>query len=191
MHLVFVSWFGTHTMVCSHTDLHCSLSRNAQAVPVLSVTSRFGGAVSWVIRSRQLVISWLGIAASCVRQFAELCAFVSDWCGCSSNYVLVNEDHSYLVGLHFATPLITSCDVQLNCDSQPFILGVWCREVRFDEDADRMRRKLEEMITISGVHVDLEEYPSSESGGWGGAVVEDGTNGGYVWKVRRTGDSAY
>lgn len=55
--------------------------------------------------------------------------------------------------------------------------------MRFDEDADRMRRKLEEMTTISGVYVDLEEYPSSESGGWGGAAVEDGTSGGYVWKV--------
>ncbi|CAM9544469.1 unnamed protein product, partial [Hapterophycus canaliculatus] len=58
------------------------------------------------------------------------------------------------------------------------------REVRFDEDGDRMRRKLQEMSTISDVYVDLEEYPSSESGGWGGAAVEDGTGGGYVWKVR-------
>lgn len=68
--------------------------------------------------------------------------------------------------------------------SQPYLLGLGCREVRFDEDADRMRRKLEEMSTISGVYVDLEEYPSSESGGWGGAAVEDGTSGGYVWKVK-------
>lgn len=58
-----------------------------------------------------------------------------------------------------------------------------CREVTFDEDADRMRRKLEEMSTISRVHVDLESYPSSTSGGWGGTAVDDGTEGGYVWKV--------
>lgn len=58
------------------------------------------------------------------------------------------------------------------------------REVRFDEDADRMRRKLQEMSTISDVYVDLEEYPSSGSGGWGGTAVDDGTAGGYVWKVR-------
>lgn len=58
------------------------------------------------------------------------------------------------------------------------------REVRFDEDVDRMRRKLEEMSTISDVYVDLEEYPSADGGGWGGAAVDDGTPGGYVWKVR-------
>ncbi|CAM9932498.1 unnamed protein product, partial [Ectocarpus sp. 13 AM-2016] len=58
------------------------------------------------------------------------------------------------------------------------------REVKFDEDADRMRRKLEEMSTISDVYIDLEKYPSSDSGGWGGTAVEDGTAGGYVWKLR-------
>lgn len=58
------------------------------------------------------------------------------------------------------------------------------REVRFDEDVDRMRRKLEEMSTISDVYVDLEEYPSTDKGGWGGTAVDDGTPGGYVWKVR-------
>lgn len=46
-----------------------------------------------------------------------------------------------------------------------------------------MKRKLEEMTTISSVHVDLEPYPSSSSGGWGGIAVHDGTEGGYVWKV--------
>lgn len=58
------------------------------------------------------------------------------------------------------------------------------RKVRFDEDVNRMRRKLEEMSTISDVYVDLEEYPSAGEGGWGGAAVDDGTLGGYVWKVR-------
>lgn len=48
-----------------------------------------------------------------------------------------------------------------------------------------MKRKLEEMSTIFNVHVDVEEYPSSGSGGWGGTAVEDGTAGGYVWKVGR------
>lgn len=58
------------------------------------------------------------------------------------------------------------------------------REVRFDEDVDRMRRKLEEMSTISDVYVEREEYPASDAGGWGGTAVVDGTPGGYVWKVR-------
>lgn len=58
------------------------------------------------------------------------------------------------------------------------------RDVRFDEDAERMKRKLEEMSSISRVHVDLEPYPSSSSGGWGAAAVDDGTKGGYAWKVR-------
>lgn len=58
------------------------------------------------------------------------------------------------------------------------------REVRFDEDVNRMRRKLEEMSTISDVYVELEEYPSADEGGWGGTAVDDDTPGGYVWKVR-------
>ena len=58
------------------------------------------------------------------------------------------------------------------------------REVRFDEDVDRMRRKLEEMSTISDVFVEREEYPAADGGGWGGVAVDDGTPGGYVWKVR-------
>lgn len=58
------------------------------------------------------------------------------------------------------------------------------REVRFDEDVNRMQRKLEEMSTISDVYVDREEYPSAESGGWGGVAVDDETVGGYVWKIR-------
>lgn len=58
------------------------------------------------------------------------------------------------------------------------------REVRFDEDVDRMRRKLEEMSTISDVFVEREEYPAADGGGWGGIAVDDGTPGGYVWKVR-------
>lgn len=57
------------------------------------------------------------------------------------------------------------------------------REVRFDEDVDRMQRKLEEMSTISDVFVELEEYPAADGGGWGGVPVDDGTPGGYVWKV--------
>lgn len=56
----------------------------------------------------------------------------------------------------------------------------------FNEDADRMMRKLEEMSTITDVHVTLKEYPSAESGGWGGTAVDDGTEGGYVWKVTRS-----
>lgn len=60
------------------------------------------------------------------------------------------------------------------------------REVWFDENADRLGRKLEEMSTIARVHVALEQYPSSDSGGWGGTAVNDGTEGGYVWKVRLT-----
>lgn len=54
----------------------------------------------------------------------------------------------------------------------------------FDEDASRMKRKLEEMGTISSVHVVLEQYPSSTSGGWGGVAVENNEEGGFVWKVR-------
>lgn len=56
--------------------------------------------------------------------------------------------------------------------------------MKYDEDAGRMKRKLEEMTTISAVHVDLEPYPSSSSGGWGGIAVDDDTEGGFVWKVR-------
>lgn len=55
--------------------------------------------------------------------------------------------------------------------------------MRFDEEPERMRRKLEEMTTISSVHVDLDSYPSNSTGGWGGVAVDDGTPGGYTWKV--------
>lgn len=47
-----------------------------------------------------------------------------------------------------------------------------------------MKRKLEEMGTISSVHVEREQYPSSTSGGWGGVAVENNAEGGYVWKAR-------
>ena len=61
------------------------------------------------------------------------------------------------------------------------------RKVSFDETAERMKAKLEEMSTIGAVHVTREEYPSSVSGGggWGWApVAVDGTPGGYKWTVR-------
>lgn len=57
------------------------------------------------------------------------------------------------------------------------------RTVNFDEDPRRMERKLEEMTTIDEVYVDMEPYPSRNSGGWGGVAVQDGEAGGYVWKV--------
>lgn len=62
--------------------------------------------------------------------------------------------------------------------------------MRFNEDSARMKRKLEEMTTIAKVHVDLEPYPSSTSGGWGGTAVVDGTAGGYVWQVRGSAEKS-
>lgn len=67
------------------------------------------------------------------------------------------------------------------------LIRVSSREVRFDEGPDRMKRKLEEMSTVATVHVELEPYPSTSGGGWGGIAVDDDTDGGYVWKVRREG----
>lgn len=77
--------------------------------------------------------------------------------------------------------VISSTDNRVSFPSISWNSG---RRMNFDEEASRMKRKLEEMTTISGVHVDLEPYPSNSSGGWGGKAVDDGTEGGYVWKVR-------
>jgi len=57
--------------------------------------------------------------------------------------------------------------------------------VNFDEDADRLARKLNEMSTVGAVDVRKYEYPSPSSGGWGSEPVAiDETQGGYQWKVR-------
>jgi len=59
------------------------------------------------------------------------------------------------------------------------------RMVDFDEPAQRLKRKLEEMSTIGQVDVRRYEYPSSSSGGWGKQpVTADGIYGGYQWVVR-------
>lgn len=67
------------------------------------------------------------------------------------------------------------------------------RQVRFDEDEDRLQRKLNEMNTIGRVIVKKIKYPSTAtgctdsscSGGWDDQpVAVPGTRGGYRWRVR-------
>ena len=59
------------------------------------------------------------------------------------------------------------------------------RSVIFDETAERMMMKLEEMSTVGDLHIERTEYPSSLSGGWGSEpVLVDGTPGGYRWNIR-------
>ncbi|RLN90850.1 hypothetical protein BBJ28_00020993, partial [Nothophytophthora sp. Chile5] len=67
------------------------------------------------------------------------------------------------------------------------------REVPFDEDPDRLQRKLNEMNTIGRVTVKRFNYPSTAtgcadsacSGGWDDQpVVNSGTRGGYRWRIR-------
>ncbi|OWZ23328.1 Titin isoform N2B [Phytophthora megakarya] len=74
------------------------------------------------------------------------------------------------------------------------------REIFFDEDPDRLQRKLNEMDTIGRVTVKRIIYPSAAtgceasscSGGWEGLAVQNpGTRGGYRWVIRfmeATGD---
>ncbi|KAG4226736.1 hypothetical protein PC116_g24861, partial [Phytophthora cactorum] len=74
------------------------------------------------------------------------------------------------------------------------------REIFFDEDPDRLQRKLNEMDTIGRVTVKRFKYPSSAtgctdsscSGGWEDIPVKNpGTRGGYRWRIRfmqATGD---
>jgi len=64
------------------------------------------------------------------------------------------------------------------------------RKVAFNEPADRMKRKLEEMFTVGSVFVERYEYPSQYSGGWGDMLIDDDSVGGYEWRiffVRNTG----
>ena len=56
------------------------------------------------------------------------------------------------------------------------------RRLKYNETADRMEKKLEEMLTIGTVHVERHEYPSSSSGGWGDRAT-DTTFGGLEWRV--------
>jgi len=74
------------------------------------------------------------------------------------------------------------------------------REISFDEDPDRLQRKLNEMDTIGRVTVKRFKYPSTTtgcddsqcSGGWDDEpVMNPGTRGGYRWRIRfmqATGD---
>ncbi|KAG6623132.1 Titin isoform N2B [Phytophthora cinnamomi] len=67
------------------------------------------------------------------------------------------------------------------------------REMAFNEDSERLERKLNEMDTIGRVAVERYEYPSVDtgctdslcSGGWDDQPVENpGTRGGYRWRIR-------
>lgn len=67
------------------------------------------------------------------------------------------------------------------------------RQIEFDEVQERFRRKLEEMSTIGKVYVKRYRLPSSDTGctttacagGWDDISVDnDGTKGGYRWKIR-------
>lgn len=57
------------------------------------------------------------------------------------------------------------------------------RVYSFDEPPQRMKRKLEELISIGSVFVVRSCYPSCSSGGWGGLAVASGTRGGYEWRI--------
>lgn len=57
------------------------------------------------------------------------------------------------------------------------------RTIHFNETADRLAHKLNEMDTVGYVYVERYYYPSSTSGGWGGVQVSDGTYGGYEWRI--------
>ena len=67
-------------------------------------------------------------------------------------------------------------DIDLHNDVGP-------RTVNFNETADRMMRKLEEMSSVGVVYVEASQYPSATSGGWGDNFVDDGTVGGYQWVI--------
>lgn len=67
-------------------------------------------------------------------------------------------------------------DIDLHNDVGP-------RTVNFNEGASRFGKKLEEMASVGVVFVQRSEYPSPISGGWGENLVDDGTLGGYQWRV--------
>ena len=46
------------------------------------------------------------------------------------------------------------------------------RTVAHNETAARLQYKLEEMLTIGGVHVERHPYPSATSGGWGDSMTD-------------------
>lgn len=67
------------------------------------------------------------------------------------------------------------------------------RQVAFDEDPERLERKINEMNTIGRVTIDRFKYPSTAtgcsdstcSGGWDDQPVDSpGTRGGYRWRIR-------
>jgi len=57
------------------------------------------------------------------------------------------------------------------------------RVVAFNETAERLKKKLEEMPTVGDVWVTQSAYPSATSGGFGAVEVADGTIGGYEYQI--------
>lgn len=57
------------------------------------------------------------------------------------------------------------------------------RFVSYQETALRLKRKLEEFITVGTVNVERFQYPSNSTGGWSGFGVDDGSLGGYEWRI--------
>jgi hypothetical protein len=57
------------------------------------------------------------------------------------------------------------------------------RLVSYEETALRFKRKLEEFNTVGSVYVERFKFPSNVTGGWSGVGVDDGTRGGYEWRI--------
>ena len=59
------------------------------------------------------------------------------------------------------------------------------RLVSFEESPTRLKRKLEEFLTVGKIYVSRSEYPSSRSGGWGSVKVPRNSLGGSIKYLKK------
>ncbi|KAE9300891.1 hypothetical protein PR003_g22649, partial [Phytophthora rubi] len=116
----------------------------------------------------------------------------------STTFAAEAGSNNYDVTVTQVTPGSDGLSGSFLLDFKSFSFGP--REISFDEDPDRLQRKLNEMDTIGRVTVKRFKYPSTAtgcddstcSGGWGDQPVQNpGTRGGYRWRIRfmqATGD---
>ena len=57
------------------------------------------------------------------------------------------------------------------------------RLVKFNEPPERLKFKLEELMTVGSVRVTRSNYPSSTTGGWGDAAVAANSRGGFEYQI--------
>jgi hypothetical protein len=57
------------------------------------------------------------------------------------------------------------------------------RLVTFNEPPERLKYKLEELLTVGSVRVTRSNYPSSTTGGWGDAAVAANSRGGFEYQI--------